>query len=200
MRPLTLTLTLTLYISLSLPCLLHAQQPLSQDQLMTKAAAANVVGTEHDLIKAMAGKWKEETYYNFDPSQPPMKVTGTATTRLILGDRFAQLEAVSMFMGEKSERMTIFGHDNRKGLYTWDGYDTFGTYAVHAEGTYDEGTKTLTMAGTEADPLMPHPIEFRVILRFPNPDQIDYEIWFLTDMDGNPVENKIVWATTKRVK
>jgi hypothetical protein len=185
---------------LALHGLVWAQQPLTEAELAEKAAAANVVGKEHDLIKAMAGKWKEETNYDFQPGQPPMVIPGKAKTRLILGGRFACLEAASIFNGEKFERMTILGHDNRKGVYTWDGYDSFGTYAVHAEGTYDAATKTLTMNGIEEDPFLPQPLIFKVVMRFPNPDQIDYEIWFLNDINGNKTENKLVWATTKRVK
>lgn len=180
--------------------LAQAQQPLTEAELAEKVAAANVVGKEHDLIKGMAGKWKEETNYAFQPGQPPMVIPGKAKTRLILGGRFAQLEAESVFNGEKLERMVIFGHDNRRGVYTWEGYDSFGTYAVHAEGTYDAATKTLTMNGIEEDPFLAQPLIFKVVMRFPNPDQIDYEIWFLNDINGNKTENKLVWATTRRVK
>lgn len=194
------TKTFLFLLALIMPAMIWAQTPLSEDELAAKTAAANTIGPEHDLLKLMAGKWKEETYYLLDPSQPPMKVAGTAETRMILGGRFAQLDSKSMFAGEKLERMTIFGHDNRRDVYTWDGYDSFGTYAVHAEGTFDDATRTLTLMSTEDDPLMPSPTRYKFVMRFPNKDQIDYEIWFLTDLEGQPTENKIVWATTTRVK
>lgn len=190
---------LSLILLLTLGLKLQAQT-LSQEEMMAKMMAANKVGTEHDLLKAMEGKWKEDANYVMMPGQPPVKGTGTFTIKMILGGRFAQVESKVDAMGHKSEHLTLLGHDNRRGVYTVEMFDTYGTYSSSAEGTYDAASKTLTLNGSESDPLMPHPMKFRVIYRFPDKDTIEFEIWFLTDENGNPTENKAVWSTSKRVK
>jgi hypothetical protein len=175
---------------------LHAQ---TQEELMAKAMAANVVGKEHDILKAMEGEWEETFYYQMAPDQPAMTVVSKAKVKMILGGRFAQVKGQATMMGETSERLSILGHDNRRGVYTIDGFDTYGTYAIHAEGKYIEATKSIILEGVENDPLMPHPMKFRMVFRFPDANTMESEIWFLTGMNGEEVENKAVWSTAKRV-
>jgi hypothetical protein len=57
-------------------------------------------------------------------------------------------------MGTPVESVTLFGYDRRHEHYTMVGFDTMGTYYITAAGTYDEATRTLSLHGTDDDPVM----------------------------------------------
>ncbi len=120
-----------------------AQTDLNETLAMSKPGAA------HEILKMMAGTWKQKVTSFMDPSGNPVSGSGTATNQMILGDRFLQINSTSTLAGTTVSSLTILGYDNRVGKYFTFGIDEMGTYAVTAEGAYDAATKTIMLRGKE---------------------------------------------------
>lgn len=121
-------------------------------------------GPEHKRLEFMVGTWNVHMKIDMGPvmpGAPAMTSTGTAETKWIIGGRFLQTTTTSTIDDIKTESMAIHGFDNRKGVYTTYGIDSFGTYAVWADGTFDEASNTLTLVGETEDPTHgKHPFRF----------------------------------------
>lgn len=126
-----------------------------------EAAEMGRPGPEHERLQALAGEWEVRT---------DGRVTGHATGRLRLGDRFLELEIHSQ-SGPVRHAIYTFGFDRRHGEYTVSAMDETGTYAVHARGTADGDRAVLY--GTDDDPVMTSmglEKAFAVVLHTPSPE------------------------------
>lgn len=112
--------------------------------------------TPGDMQKMLAsanGKWSEDITVWMDPSQPAMKSTGSAENKMILGGRYQQENISGSFGGMPYEAQAIIGYDKMKKLFFCSYVDNMGTGVMNMEGPYDPATKTITLVGTEMDPM-----------------------------------------------
>jgi len=168
----------------------HAQ--MSQED-MEKAAKLAQPGPGHEVLKLFVGKWKSAITAHFDPTMP-MKGKGQTTNTMILGGRFLQMEGDGTMMGMKVANVQILGYDNRNGKYFIFSIDEMGTYAVTAEGDYDEATKTLTLRGTEQEGDMK--FDFRFVIQFVDKKTIKMDVIFAFPGQG---EQKMVEGVYTKV-
>ena len=175
--------TLLLALMLVLPPVAPAQE---ESDPMAEAMKLAQPGPPHEILAAMAGTWKQEMKILTAPGQPMAEVEGKVEARMILGDRFLQIRSKSRFWGEDVESLTTLGHDNRKGIYTFHGIDSMGTYAVTATGTYDNEKKVLTFEGVEEDVPSGTSKKFVFTYRFESEDRFTTTLDFFFP-DGTPL-------------
>ncbi|MEE8577964.1 MAG: DUF1579 family protein [candidate division Zixibacteria bacterium] len=179
----------------------QAPDKAKMQELQKASMRAAQPGPEHEILKGLAGNWQQTVNLWMSPGTDPMVIEGTCQMTMILGGRFLQSKSVSGEGGHKMETMTIVGFDRRTEKFTTVGFDTWGTYSTSAEGEYDVATKTITMAGTDYDPIMDHTqvYEFRTILT--DKDNFAWEVVFLDkELAGSAEEFKMVEITYKRQK
>ena len=135
-------------------------------------------GPAHEMLKKFEGKWDITYYWYTDPNKEPIVTTASGETKMILGDRFLELTSIGEAMGQVIESMTIMGHDNRTGKHTLYSFDTMGTYALNAEGDYDEEQKLITYNGTNFEPAMGRDVDYKIIWYLGNEDEYNVDILF----------------------
>jgi hypothetical protein len=110
-------------------------------------------GQPHRELASLEGRWALDVTFNMGR---PMKASGTATNRTILGGRFlvsemaTDLKDSGMMGTTRLETMRIYGFDRRTSEYTVIELDTMGTYWVSAAGRAGEG-QAIVMTGETLD-------------------------------------------------
>lgn len=108
-------------------------------------------GPEHELLAERAGDWETSVSVRMMPGAEPMRTSGRATSRTILGGRYLQVVSNGTMMGQPFESRSILGFDRRHEEYTIIGLDTMGTYWVTGKGQRDEDG-VIRMHGEDLDP------------------------------------------------
>jgi len=153
-------------------------------------------GTEHDWLAKYAGTW-EQTYTMYaSPESEPMVSVGKAEAEMILGNRFLQSVSRGNMMGMDVESISLFGFDKRFKKYTLDGYDTMGTYGIHAEGVYDPNLKSIRFRGKNYEPLIKDYVDYTMTFKFIDDDHYNVELIFHFP-NGNDM--KIMEIESKRI-
>lgn len=130
------------------------RRAMAQDaDAMKKWTEYMTPGEMHKMLSAMDGKWTEEVTLWMDPSQPPMKSTSTMENKMILGGRYQQSNISGSFGGMPFEAQSIMAYDNMKKVFISSWIDNMGTGVMQLEGPYDAATKTITLMGSESDPM-----------------------------------------------
>lgn len=176
MRPLVLVL----------PCLLAAapaaaqvpDSPEERQRIAQAVMAAAQPGPEHAELGKLVGTWDVEALLWSAPGADPFRATFPAENRAILGGRFLESRSSGEMMGMPVEALSLLGFDRRHGKYTVVGFDTFGTYYVTAAGTLDPATRTITMDGTDEDPITRMTQVYTFHLRLVDPDTYVSDVVF----------------------
>jgi Protein of unknown function (DUF1579) len=127
----------SLTVVFALAVLGFGQQP---DQ--TKAAN----GPEHKVLEKFVGKFDfSGTVHLKDPSAPPMKITGSSESKFLAGSEWVVCQGSFKSDKGSGEEVGIMCYDAKKGKYVRTGANSmFPPGLAVCEGTYDEGSKTLT--------------------------------------------------------
>jgi hypothetical protein len=133
---------------------LVSQEGMPSPEDMAKMMEMMRPGEEHDVLAEMEGEWEQDWSTSMMPGAPAQRSKGSATGKLILGDRFLELQSKGAMMGQPFEAKTILGFDRRHGVYTMAQFDTMGTYFVTATGKRDPQTGTIVLMGKDTDPMM----------------------------------------------
>ena len=146
----------TLFLALTLASPLAAQEaPKMTPEMQAMMEAyqkAGTPGAEHQRLAALAGTYDLTVKSWHAPDAPPTTDTGTATRKLILGNRVLVEDVTSQMMGAPYSGQGLHGFDNVTGKYwaTWN--DSMSTGIMLSEGTCDANL-TCTYTGTYHDPV-----------------------------------------------
>lgn len=174
---------------------------LNQQDMMALYMELAKPGEEHKLLGKMAGTWEVEISYWTEPGANPMVTTATSVNEMILGGRFLKMHSEGEVMGLKSEGLNIMGFDRRHEVYTIVGYDTWGTYYITAEGTYDDDSGTISMYGEDDDPVMGFTQKYDMNIKFVSDDEIITEIIFKDKINAKGQDEfKMLETVSRRVK
>jgi len=175
--------------------------PAKMDSLATETLKLALPGPEHELLKRIEGEF-DATYRLWGtPGSAPTVFYSETKNRMILGGRF--LESYSkvtegMF---RVESMSYVGFDRRHKKFTTIGMDTFGTYYITAEGTFDEEKSAIVFSGTDEDPVTGITQEFDIILKIISDDEYISEVIFKDDvMSQGTGAFRMVEIVSKRKK
>lgn len=108
-------------------------------------------GEEHAQLARLAGDWEVTTALPGAPGRPPTVMTGRATARMTVGDRFLMIESRASGGSQSIDALTILGFDGRRDEYTYLGHDSFGTYYVEASGKGALSSGRLELVGIDRE-------------------------------------------------
>lgn len=170
-----------------------AGQEPAMDEAMAAYMEAGTPNEHHSALAAMAGKWEVTAKMWMDPSAPPMELTSTMTSEMIMDGRYLREDIHGSFMGRPFHGVTTTGYNNVTGEYEATWIDNMSTAVYHYTGSMDGNQ--LTLKGSYADAVTGDRIETWSV-RTITPDE-------LTDVthemrDGE--ERKVMEITYRRVE
>lgn len=120
--------------------------------MMAAYEKAGTPGAEHQKLASMAGSYDLSIKSWHSPDAPPMTDAGTATRKMILGNRVMVEEVSSQMMGQPYSGQGMHGFDNVTGKYwaTWN--DSMSTGLMVSDGTCDANL-ACTYTGHYHDPV-----------------------------------------------
>lgn len=155
------------------------QDSTTQKKMMAKAMKLAQPGEEHKLLEKLVGEWNAETKMWMSPGADPMILPGKSSVKMVLDGRFLYGEYSIDSDQMKGEGLFVTGFDRRHEIFTYIGFDTWGTYSVSASGTYDEKTKSITMYGEDDDPVMGYTQKYNLVFSFNSDGTWKFEVIFL---------------------
>lgn len=163
-------------------------------------------GENHKRLADMAGEWTYTVKYwmSPDPKAALMESTGKTVSKPIMGGRYVQSEhtgkmqmpgADGAMMDMEFKGMAIEGYDNAKKKFVSSWVDNMGTGIMHAEGTYDQATKTVTYL-SEYEPMPGMKTKVRQLVKIT--DQDHHTLEFYEDRGGQEAKTMEIIYTRKK--
>ncbi len=150
----------------------------------------------HEHMAKNAGEWITSTKMWWAPNTEPTTWEGTATSEMILGNRYMKTVHTGEVMGMPFEGIEIVGFDNAKKEFTTVWYDNLGTGTTISYGTFDEKTKTLNFKGMMFDPTTNKEYAFRQVVKAINSDHHVMEMY--SSAFGDEFLNMVVEMKRKK--
>jgi hypothetical protein len=147
-----------------------------QQAMMEAYQKAGTPGAEHKQLAAMAGTYDLTVKAWHAPDAPPTTDAGTATRKMILGDRVMVEDVSSQMMGQPYNGQGLHGFDNVTGKYwaTWS--DSMSTGLMVSEGSCD-ASMACTYTGTYHDPVTKQPQATRMTTRWTDKSTEVFEMY-----------------------
>ena len=123
-------------------------------------------GPELEVLKKLVGTW--DLTMKFDG----MESKGTVTYKMDLGGLWLASDLQSEFAGQKISGRGFDSYDPAKKKYVGIWMDSMSTSPLVTEGTFDQATKTLTMAG-EGPGMDGKPTKYKSVSVMPDDDTIN---------------------------
>lgn len=122
-------------------------------------------GEAHKLMASWDGTWTGDITMWMAPGQEPIKSTGTATNKMVLGGRYQISNNTGDFMGMPLEGMSALAYDNIKKVFISTWIDNFGTGIMVLEGPWDSTSKIMNLTGKMVDPGIGKEVDVRETFR-----------------------------------
>jgi hypothetical protein len=153
-------------------------------------------GEAHKMMADQEGEWTGDITMWMTPGAPPVKNTGTAVNKMILGGRYQQSTHTGNWDGMPFEGQSTVAYDNltKKYISTW--IDNMGTGLMVMEGTYDASTKTINMKGKMVDPMSGKEVNVRETLKMIDNDNQLMEMF--CEKNGKEFKNMEIRSTRKK--
>lgn len=144
--------------------------------MMEAFQKAGTPGAQHQQLASMAGTYDLTVKAWHAPGTEPTTDTGTATRKMILGNRVMVEEVTSQMMGQPYSGQGLHGFDNVTGKYwaTWS--DSMSTGLMVSEGTCD-AKLACTYTGTYHDPVTKQPQTSRMTTRWADKSTEVFEMY-----------------------
>ena len=144
--------------------------------MMETYQKAGTPGVKHQKLAAMAGTYDLTVKAWHAPNTPPTTDTGTATRKMILGDRVMVEEVTSQMMGQPYSGQGLHGFDNTTGKYwsTWN--DSMSTGVMVSEGSCD-ASGACAFTGRYNDPVSKKPQATRMTTRWTDASTEVFEMY-----------------------
>jgi hypothetical protein len=124
---------------------------------------------EHELLEKFVGEWESEGEAFMAPGQPPTKLKGVESSRMIGGFWFvAQIK--STLPDFPYEQILTIGYDPAKGKYIGTLIDSMTSHVWQFEGTFDATGNILTWQTEGPVPSPKTPSKFREVTELKSPN------------------------------
>ncbi len=128
------------------------------------------VQPEHKLLEQFVGQWEGESEVTMTPGQPPMKVKGSESARMI-GGFWMVAEHQTTFGEMKFTAIMTLGYDPKTKKYIGTWIDSVMNHMWKYEGTVDETGKIFTLLAEGPNPAAPNGVStYRDVFEFKTPD------------------------------
>jgi Protein of unknown function (DUF1579) len=172
--------------------------PVDSATAMKNWEAYMTPGDMQKMIASWDGKWNAEMSSWMSPDAPPMKSTGTAVNKMVLGGRYQESVHNSTMMGMPFEGHGTLGYDNAKKIFVSTWIDNFGSGIIKLEGAWDAATKTMNLKGMCVDPSSGKECEMREVFKVVDDNTHMMEMYGQNPKDGK--EMKMVEMKFTRAK
>lgn len=153
-------------LSAALMIAAYASHAQSDSAAMMKAWMEFMTpGEPHKMLAKANGTWNGDITMWMAPGAPPTKSTATAVNKMILNGLYQQSTHTGNFDGMPFEGISTIGYDNGKKLFVSSWVDNMGSGIMNMEGPWDAATKTMTLKGTQTDPMTGKPMEVKETFR-----------------------------------
>ena len=158
----------------------------------------------HKMLADLDGSWSYVVTMWMAPGAPPMKSTGTAVRKSMMGGRYFQMDVTgNMKMPGADGKMKdmefkghgMEGYDNVKKKFVGTWMDNRGTGIMMSEGDYDPATKTFTYT-SEMEPVPGMKTKVREVMKLTDKNHMTFE-WY---ENQNGQENKTMEIAYTRKK
>lgn len=156
-----------------------AQEPQMTPEQQAEMEAymkAGTPGKPHHDIAGTVGNYKLVIKSWHEPGGPAMEETGTATRKMIMGDRVLVEEVNSSMMGMPFSGHGMRGYDNVSGKYWGTWIDSMSTGIMVTEGTCD-ANGLCKFTGSWNDPITKAPIKARMTTQRTGPTTEVFEMY-----------------------
>jgi Protein of unknown function (DUF1579) len=158
----------------------------------------------HKLLADLDGTWSFTVTMWQAPGAPPMKSTGTAVRKSVMGGRFFMMDVTgNMKMPAADGKMKdmefkghgMDGYDNVKKKFVGTWMDNMGTGIMMSEGDYDPASKTFTYT-SEMEPMPGMKTKVKEVLKLTDKNHMTFE-WY-EDRGGQETKTMQIDYTRKK--
>ena len=172
----------------------------SMEEMMKAWEKYGTPGKEHEIFKALEGKFDADVTMSMPGAPAPEKSTGKAENKPIFGGRYLHQDWSGSFMGKPFKGAGLWAFDKIKEKYVNLWIDDMSTMVMISEGTADSsaGGKVITTTGKCPDPMQGNKEKtIKGVLTVTDDDNHTYEMY--ESMDGTP-EHKCLTIKYTRAK
>ena len=155
-------------------------------------------GKEHEMLAKSNGEWTSDMTMWMEADAPPMKSTGTASNKMIMGGRYQVSTHKSSFGDMPFEGISTAGFDNHKKVYISSWIDNMGTGMMNMEGTWDEATKSINFKGKMVCPGNGQEWDVREIYKIVDDNTHVMEMYGPDPKTGKEFKNMVITFTRKK--
>lgn len=171
--------------------------PMDSAAMMKAWTEYMTPGDMHNLMAKYNGTFNAEVTMWMDPAAPPSTSKATTVNKMILGNRYQESTHNGNFNGMPFEGKSIMGYDNAKKKFVSTWVDNMGSGIMVMEGSYDEGTKTISTSGTMTDPMTGKDCTVRETMQFVD-DNTQIMEMYSEGPDGKEYKNMEIKYTRKK--
>jgi Protein of unknown function (DUF1579) len=181
-----------------------AANPMNDAEMMKQMMELAKLNENHKMLADLDGTWSYTVTMWMSPGAPPMKSSGTAVRKSLMGGRFFQMDVTgNMKMPGADGKMKdmefkghgMEGYDNVKKKFVGTWMDNMGTAIMMSEGDYDPATKTFTYT-SEMEPMPGMKMKVREVMKLTDKNHMTFE-WY---ENQNGQENKTMEIAYTRKK
>jgi len=153
-------------------------------------------GKMHEWLAFFNGAWDATVVSYMDPSKPDTSKV-SQTYSMTLNGLYQEGKLAGKMMGMPFEGKSVTGFDNSKKIFVSTWIDNLGSGIIVMTGSYDEATKTLSLKGTQSNPVTGKDSGIREVMKMIDNNTYTLEMYG-DGYDGK--EMKFMEGTFKRKK
>ncbi|MGI9115961.1 MAG: DUF1579 domain-containing protein [Chthoniobacterales bacterium] len=185
------------------PIAAPAGQP-NEAEMMNQMMELAKLNENHKLLAELDGTWDYNVTMWMAPSAPPMKSSGTAVRKSMMGGRYFVMDATGkMKMPGADGKLKDFefkghgieGYDNVKKKFVGTWIDNMGTGIMMSEGDYDPASKSFTY-NSEMEPMPGMKTKVREVVKLADKNHMSFE-WY-EDRGGQEMKTMQIDYTRKK--
>ncbi len=185
------------------PIAAPAGQP-NEAEMMNQMMELAKLNENHKLLADLDGTWSYTVTMWMAPGAPPMKSSGTAVRKSMMGGRYFMMDVTGkMKMPGADGKLKDFefkghgmeGYDNAKKKFVGTWMDNMSTGIMMSEGDYDPASKTFTYT-SEVEMMPGMKTKVREVMKIADKNHMTFE-WY-EDRAGQEVKTMQIDYTRKK--
>ena len=155
------------------------------------------VGDMQKMLASWNGTWDSDMSMWDKPGAEPTKTKGKVVNKMILGGRYQESVHTAVMMDMPFEGHSMTAYDNAKKMFQSTWVDNMGSGMMIMTGTWDAGSKSMTLTGKGVDPATLGDKDFREVFKIID-DNTQMMEMYCTGPDGKEMKNMEIKFTRKK--